>query len=1706
MAVLSTAAFAAAPSGAWTSSPSLPLGRINDSLVNVNGLLYLIGGYVGAQEYHSVLAYDPVAGTWTYKTPMPTARHGVQAVAISSTIYVAGGYSQIGSPNYLTVVEAYDTVADSWTTKASMPAGITDAAFATVGGKLYSFGGASAGFCGNSSYAYDPVADSWSAKTAMPTSRCGPRAAVYNGKIYVMGGQTTGSAVLSAVEVYDPVGNSWTTVAPMSPGMVNFGAEISGGTIYAVAGTTNGGVTTPYVQAYDPVANSWSLKSSVMPFPRLSLGVDVLNGRIYVVGGITGNSQVTGYEVQAYDTVADTWVVTMSVLPGPRRDAASVIVSSTLYVLGGQNADGASFDNQSFDIARGTWGYSAPMPGARISPVAAVLGGLVYQAGGLTTSTAAAANLWSYDPVADAWTVKAAMPAAGACGAAGTISGKLYVLTSCDGTAGGTKALYAYTPGANTWATLASAPNVHRYPASGVINGLLYVAGGTDGGGAASAVVDVYDPVAGTWTTKSSMPSARTGAASGVIGNQLYAAGGTVAGNPAGSIAVYDPVNDVWAAAGSSLPTPRASASGAVRGSNFYVSGGSTGTVASNAVEKFTLVPTLGSLSVSPAAAVIGAGAISQFSAQGTWTDGSSQPAAVTWSVDVSSVASVSASGLLTGLSGGTARVIASSGVVTGAALVTVSSGTAAVLTSLTVAPSSAAITVGGTQAYAATGHFSDGSSRAANGLPGAWTRGPNMPHAHLYGAATSMGGRYYVFGGQFSQTSEVYDPATSSWTALTPPPINRAQGPAVAVGSVVYVLGGCINADCSALPTAAVWAYDTATDSWTIRASLPAARQGMTADVIGGKIYAAGGYVGNYVPSAALTVYDPVADAWTTKASMPFARANGGGGAAGGKMYFAGGSSSGFGQAAAPQSDVMAYDPAADSWTIRAPLPLPVGYSGGAALNGKIYLAGGINTPTGAASTATWVYDPGTNAWSAGPPTNDPREFPAMAAGAGTLFLSDGVNGASASFESAPEGFAAAWSVDVPAVATVTAAGMATGLSTGTAHVIASSGALTGSGTVTVFTAPGLSGAALGISSVTWSWPLAAGPTGYHVLDMSGADKSGALSSSTVLWNETGLGTNVAAARRLQAVGGSGGPVLSAATTRYTLASPPAGSAAAVFVSSATLGWALNGNPAGTLAWIESATASTSAPAFVSAGTTTAITFNLGGLAACTTYYFRVRNFNGDGAATAYDSTVTARTRSEVPLPPGALTAAPQSGAAILLTWSASPSPYVTLYRLYVGTGAVNYAAPYAVLPSSVAQFLTPALSTATLYRFGLRAYGDCGGEEPNTNVVASATPLLDTTGLRAEIKVPQSGKKVNGNRVTVMAEIVAGDPARARDVRFQYRTASSTFSAWLDIPATDSQHPNPAPTAPYFVHWDVTGLAAGSYELRAIATATDATADPSPATVVIGVDSVNPDSDESLVGGSQKKAETVYNGAARTVSTADSGSGTVADVTLPSGVVAASTDTLSVQINPAGAPAAPKLDSAGQTLQITLGSGQTSLNGSASITLHYADADDDGIVDGTHLRANRLSIYSYNVAAGEWRKESASVVDKTAKTITATTPHFSLFGLFATAASDLTSVLVYPVPWVPNGPDPNAGKTFNSADPTSGIVFDGLTDAVRVQVYTVSGSLVWESMTGSSGGRIQWDGRNRSGRDVASGGYIAVITDQGSGAKVVRKIAIIR
>ena len=209
---------------------------------------------------------------------------------------------------------------------------------------------------------------------------------------------------------------------------------------------------------------------------------------------------------------------------------------------------------------------------------------------------------------------------------------------------------------------------------------------------------------------------------------------------------------------------------------------------------------------------------------------------------------------------------------------------------------------------------------------------------------------------------------AGGSWVEKLPLPSRRiALAAAVVQGprAVLYAIGG----DDDGETLATVEAFDFATNTWSTKAPLPARLESTNgAAVIAGKIYVSGGRdLDNHspgsddgIPRSSLYVYDPATDTWSRKADMPLPSTDGVSGVIGGRLYVLNPNYARF----------YRYDPAADSWTALASCPLRHISGAAAVIDGKLYVAGGyarfgVTYPT----RKLHVYDPATDTWEAKAP-----------------------------------------------------------------------------------------------------------------------------------------------------------------------------------------------------------------------------------------------------------------------------------------------------------------------------------------------------------------------------------------------------------------------------------------------------------------------------------------------------------------------------------------------------------------------------------------------------------------------------------------------------------------------------------------------------------------------------------------------------------------
>ncbi len=184
---------------------------------------------------------------------------------------------------------------------------------------------------------------------------------------------------------------------------------------------------------------------------------------------------------------------------------------------------------------------------------------------------------------------------------------------------------------------------------------------------------------------------------------------------------------------------------------------------------------------------------------------------------------------------------------------------------------------------------------------------------------------------------------------------------------------------------------------AWQVEAEMPTSRYqlGLAALPNDGYLYAVGGWKNvltgdNFFEieyaSKALERYNVCTRTWERLAELPGPRANGGFAALNDKLYVVGGNSLavGFELYNFRQYDsVFVYDIATNTWSEAAPLPRAYTSMAVAALNGKLYVFGGLDEFS-YTSNQTYEYDPASNTWTTKAPMPSGGRYGAAATALG--------------------------------------------------------------------------------------------------------------------------------------------------------------------------------------------------------------------------------------------------------------------------------------------------------------------------------------------------------------------------------------------------------------------------------------------------------------------------------------------------------------------------------------------------------------------------------------------------------------------------------------------------------------------------------------------------------------------------------------------------
>lgn len=218
--------------------------------------------------------------------------------------------------------------------------------------------------------------------------------------------------------------NSWIEKAPMHVARSDLGVSVIDGKIYAIGGcTANGfipnskgndykakGWITNINEEYDPTTDMWTFKSP-MPTSRYQFAIASYQNKIYCFGGILNWASGNTTYTGVNEVYDPATDIWETKTPMPIITCAQAhVLGDKIYLIGGRGPNGTVY-NQVYDPISDSWSIKAPVPIVPYNQVSATTQNKIY----LIAYTQDLENFvnsktFVYDPIADNWSYGAPVP------------------------------------------------------------------------------------------------------------------------------------------------------------------------------------------------------------------------------------------------------------------------------------------------------------------------------------------------------------------------------------------------------------------------------------------------------------------------------------------------------------------------------------------------------------------------------------------------------------------------------------------------------------------------------------------------------------------------------------------------------------------------------------------------------------------------------------------------------------------------------------------------------------------------------------------------------------------------------------------------------------------------------------------------------------------------------------------------------------------------------------------------------------------------------------------------------------------------------------------------------------------------------------------------------------------------------------------------
>ena len=249
----------------------------------------------------------------------------------SEDIYVIGGWS---NGQKLGTVQCFNLDTLQWTTLKKMNVGIVSMEdyFRVVvsNNEIYSVSQ-------NVVSKYDTIEGKWCYISEGPGIQCKwAGLCEYAGNLYQIGGNSA-----KTCRCFDTEELVWHDLPLMRHSRYYPGVAVLNGMIYVVGGLDHNWMSLRSCERYDPVNNTWQVIGA-MKTPRWSLGVAAVGNELYAIGG-SHNIERYADSVEMYDPIENKWHQDIARLKNGRRSLGVAVVNDTIYAVGGRVANSIEY-------------------------------------------------------------------------------------------------------------------------------------------------------------------------------------------------------------------------------------------------------------------------------------------------------------------------------------------------------------------------------------------------------------------------------------------------------------------------------------------------------------------------------------------------------------------------------------------------------------------------------------------------------------------------------------------------------------------------------------------------------------------------------------------------------------------------------------------------------------------------------------------------------------------------------------------------------------------------------------------------------------------------------------------------------------------------------------------------------------------------------------------------------------------------------------------------------------------------------------------------------------------------------------------------------------------------------------------------------------------------------------------------------------------